>query len=926
MSVGSVNVRYVVFEDGAALVRVDLALWGKSRGLPTPYPLVCHLLDAAAMVEVLWDQYLTTGQRRAIADGLGVGESHARQLLMFWAGLHDLGKIIPGFQASDQKAAAALAGYPGLTVGDLAHDHAVHLWLAKALGDLGYKIGGFAPRLPGVRVAAMLGGHHGRFLVVDPRDLSDPEAKNSQLGRGVWREQRQEHLRTVWELTGRPAPPEKVDTATTALICGVIVLADWLVSQESFLSVRLAYVPASSDLASLGAHLAASRQEAPSLLLDAGLAAVGLREGSFAEEFPAADPPFALQESIAKELPLVAEGPGILVVMAPMGTGKTEIALHAARLLAQCSGACGLVFALPTMATADQMYVRIHEYASRRGAGVLSQTLVHSMAALNPDYLAMRADPNPVVTGEGGTEGSASVVATEWLRTGRRGLLAGVSVCTIDQVLTMVLPVRHNTLRLLGLTGKVLVIDEAHAYDAYMQGLLRRLLYWLGYFGVPVVLLSATLPKLTAQRLVDSYLAAKGGKGPSIDFEYPGWAYVNARGGEVTTRAVGSPKRSLAVRTVPVRVADDGEPDRLPALTELLRPIMVRGCALVICATVADAQVTYRKLREWLESMPDAPRLGILHARFPVAQRRELTEGVMRDFGKRPENRPDRAILVSTSIIEQSLDLDLDLVISDLAPMAQLLQRAGRCWRHERPAVVRGEFTGPGLAVLLPHTEKGELLLPKTWLSVHDRALLERTSATLVGVDRIHIPDDVQGLVERVYDTDFAKGTSDAEMEWLAEEGVREQLAKMVAVRAPDSLSALHELSHVDGITEDLIATRLGVDSVRVLCCYLDASGERYLDPGRSRPLPESGSGREGRFRSEETRALIERTIPVRAGKWTSRRGPVTEPPLAWRDNPWLKNIVLIPFTINSDGTPERARIGSTSFELDPEVGLIVES
>src|SRR5207248_6281763 len=100
----------------------------------------------------------------------------------------------------------------------------------------------------------------------------------------------------------------------------------------------------------------------------------------------------------------------------------------------------------------------------------------------------------------------SAVVAEEWFaRNKKQALLAPFGVGTIDQALLAVLQTRHVFVRLFGLAGKCVVLDEVHAYDAYMTTLMERLLRWLAALGCPVMLLSATLPRDKRVKLLRAY-------------------------------------------------------------------------------------------------------------------------------------------------------------------------------------------------------------------------------------------------------------------------------------------------------------------------------------------------------------------------------------------------------------------------------------
>lgn len=896
---------------------VDLLLWGKSHGLARPYPLICHLLDTAAMATMLWQHYVSPALRRRIADLLGMPESQAGHLISFWSGLHDIGKCMPCFQAMDSGAYESLHDYPDLHGEKRRHEHAAHVWLGHALSTRGYSTA--STTSPAFVVAQLLGGHHGRFLRRDHRECRyPPTSLMRELGDGKWEEQRHILLSAVADVLTPPPAPTTVCAEVATLACGITILADWLVSQDDHLVQRLASLPTGDN--DLGPHYQESLRLAPALLKEAGLVPVRLRPTSFADEFPHIPAPNDLQRSVAENLPgLLGNGPGLLLVTAPMGVGKTEVAFHAARLLGQACGAQGFLFGLPTMATTDQMYGRAAAYGRHQAEDDAALTLLHSMSWLNDAYTGMGQDTTVI-------SHDADVTAPEWLHGRKRGLLASMAVGTIDQALMAALPVKHLPLRLLGLAGKVLIVDEVHAYDAYMQGLLARALTWLGRLGVPVVLMSATLPTRIAGRLVAAYLRGAGHLETSLPtIQYPGWSYADAATGKITSFEVHSKPRDLHVRVRHVPVAGSGV-DRSHALHTALGPVLSEGgCVGIVCNTVAEAQQTYVSLRDWFAELPQAPELALLHARFPARRREELTGQIIQKFGKctrcpdlaECDHRPKAAVLVATQVIEQSLDLDFDLMVSDLTAIALLLQRAGRCQRH--PGRRRPSWADvPRLDVLRPTDASGALHLPRAWPFVYSPSLLRRTDEQLQdGV--IAIPSDVQGLMETVYDDTFADGRmSDEDLEWVGKEIAEASMADLVAIPAPDEVSGLHQLTSSE-VSEDMIATRLGAESARVLGAYQGPGGQLFLDAGLSVPLPDAA-----KLPRRVIKAVLAETIPLRS-TLLAGRDDSHQPPASWAENAWLRDLIIIPLQVGPDGRAV-GRVGGREFHLDADLGLHISN
>ncbi|MGH3628629.1 MAG: CRISPR-associated endonuclease Cas3'', partial [Sciscionella sp.] len=623
---------------------VDVRLWGKSddRGLARPYPLICHLLDTAAVTGALLD--LVVGPERVawLARQVGVPVCDFRALAMYWAGLHDLGKVSPSFQSKvpalyapirrDPRyvAAPAIDAERGFHHGDASQRILAHLFAAD-----GYFVPGGAyadsmvPSCSAHQVAQMLGGHHGRFhRALTMRDIEEPWSaeRAAVLGSGEWARQARAHMQAVRGLVGLGAgvvPADRIPGQVFAVLTGLVVTADWLASQESYISAgdRLPGLGWSANVQELAEHWRGAVRDSVAVVREAGLGRalftpVPAGVEGFRRRFPQIATPNPLQASLAGCLADVACGAGLLLITAPPGDGKTEAAEFAAAHLASVSGAGGLAFALPTMATTDAMFRRVRTFAAHNVREGSSLALVHGMAWLNTDFEQLPSDTaagSAVLAGD--EAGGYEPFATDWLRGRRRGLHASLGAMTIDQQLAGVLPLKHNMLRLFGLSGKVVVIDEAHSYGPYMHQLLVRLLEWLGAMRVPVVLMSATLAGSTARSVLDAYRRGcghgpAGAGGESIP--YPGWGFLDADSGRQSKPVRVGTDRARSLQVVMRQVTRPDEPgsggesgqrsdERLSVVGELLEPIREQdACVLVCCNTVAEAQQTYGYLRERL--------------------------------------------------------------------------------------------------------------------------------------------------------------------------------------------------------------------------------------------------------------------------------------------------------------------------------------
>ncbi|MFI1786224.1 CRISPR-associated helicase Cas3' [Streptomyces rubiginosohelvolus] len=909
---------------------LDVRLWAKESGLSRPYPVVCHLLDTSAAFQELWDEVVGDGTKLAVAGALGLGLAETRSVVSFWAGLHDIGKISPPFQAQvpllygpvrDDPTYVSAPGAEGER--HFRHECASHWSLYSLLAEVGYPTDErLMHRSVSHQIAQLLGGHHGVFgSALKAKQARRASDYNPGLGWGGWADQRQVHFDELRRATGAFAVPRGgLPAGLAVVVAGLVVVADWLASQVSVIEPRLPRAEWSGTAAEVDAHWQVAVGSARGVVRAARMGRAGFSAEKFGAMFPFA--PNSLQRDLVEHLPAMVtkEGPGLVLVTAPTGDGKTEAALFAASLLGRAAGARGLYFALPTMATADAMLPRVEAYAARALSGERALMLLHSMAWLSSpggDGAGVSNDPADGVISAGR---ETAVEADGWLRGAKRGLLAPLGVGTVDQALGAVLPLRYNVLRLLGLSDKVFVLDEAHAYGPWMHQLLVRLLEWLGEMRAPVVLLSATLTGRTAGSLVDAYRRGAGMREPAgVVPRYPGWLFASAAADVVSpARATKSDRvRTLRVSHRPVvwdALESVGAPvlegGRRAALREVLAPVAAEGgTALVCCTTVAEAQQTYRDVcAAFPELAVTAGGVRLLHSRYPADQRARITAECEAAYGKPgggPGSVRSASVLVATQVVEQSLDFDFDLVVSDLAPIAQLLQRAGRGRRHRRGPLGRPAWAAaedePALVVLDPFTAEAPEP-PRSWGRVYDAGLLVRTSQVLRkrASGGIAVPDDVQRLVDEVYEEDFVDrldGAAREELvrldeERLAGEAAERHLAAWASICSPaDVKGDLSKLSAREaGVTQELLTTRLGADTGRVLCLYQHPDGRTTLDPEGMADVP--GGGRWG-LQPDELAAVARRVAPV-PGRWLRSGGSAAEVPQEWGTHPSLRDLVLL--------------------------------
>jgi CRISPR-associated endonuclease/helicase Cas3 len=360
------------------------------------------------------------------------------------------------------------------------------------------------------------------------------------------------------------------------------------------------------------------------------------------------------------------DSPGLYILEAPMGLGKTEAALAAAYRRWCEGGERGLYFALPTQLTSNRIHERVESFLQNALHEDATLALVHGNAWIS-DHRFVAIKPTTTAGDEGAEEASL------WFTDNRKALLAPFGTGTIDQALMSVMPVKHSAIRLFALSGKVIVIDEVHSYDPYTSALLDRAVEWLLKTGATVIVLSATLTKARRAALV----AAAGAVEEKISDGYPLITKVATGSSKAETIEVS--QTGLKAREVDIsHIAPDCE----HWIGKASSAAQSGACVLVVRNTIASAQETFRQLKSALNDC-GAP-VGLLHSRFPQFQREENERHWTTLLGKGFEQRPRGCILVGTQVVEQSIDIDADLLLTDIAPTDLILQRTGRLHRHER--------------------------------------------------------------------------------------------------------------------------------------------------------------------------------------------------------------------------------------------------
>ncbi|MCB1508833.1 MAG: CRISPR-associated helicase Cas3' [Hyphomicrobiaceae bacterium] len=813
-----------------------LKFWGKSGpwpdGTPGARPLLDHLLDVAAVAEMLGETRPAFVDR--LAGRLDTPPETLMALIALLAGLHDLGKLAVPFQAKRPELwpEAVLGVLPKDLPADQGH------WRYTALILQHPPVAGrLVELLPGlgenfVQLLAVVAGHHGvaperQWIAPGELPLTNPDRHVPEPCLEAGRRMVEILIKAT---RARPLPGLDAHAldALSFLFNGWITTADWIGSDSAFFApAEPPTDPAEPGPAYQRAKLAARRalQQNGLVPLPANAALdwthLGLPEGAVARPMQ--------QAAAAIDLP---PGPCLAVIEDRTGGGKTEAALRLAARMMQAGKGEGLYFALPTMATANAMHGRIAQALPALFAGgEPSLVLAHGRASLARRLTALGASH-----GKGGGE-SVAADCNAWIADNRRkAFFADVGAGTVDQAFLAVLRKKHLGLRQFALSGRILIVDEAHSFDSYMDEELKTLIGMHARNGGSAIILSATLTGKIRSDLVAAF--HEGLARPVREAEI---AHLSKEEKKKARSAQSKPPLPImeaypmltlasgrALEERPVALHPDGRPDiavqrissRAAACVLALERAADGAAVAIIANAVDEAIAMYGAL-----AAQCGERVDLFHARFAMGDRMDIETRALSRFGKKAEAESRKGrILVGTQVLEQSLDLDFDVMISDLAPADNLIQRAGRLWRHmdDRPAAQR-PVAAPVLTILSPDLEEAthagwleESLGAAAFVYKHP-GVMWRSAKGLFSGPHLPRPDtpDFRALLEEVYregEDDLPACLTEKAIEAKGDSYAHKALAKNNLIHPGAGYCGLGESLSAD----ETIGTRLGEETVTI--------------------------------------------------------------------------------------------------------------
>lgn len=680
-------------------------LWGKKKAYGKKLywlPLLTHLKDTQAIIKYLYQNYLSQNQRNIVNLPLS--------LIGTLGFVHDFGKITPAFQLKQSKPYNE-----ALDQAVLAKISNLSLSSQLPLADKSpHNVAG-AYLLRSTCFAGIVASHHG--ITPTKRELLLQRVYRDNYGNSQWTNLRQEFLAiALQDLT----PQEKdilyhasLSQDQQILLLGLVMMADWLASNENYFPL----IPIAKSYQDIDEE---KRIE------------IGLSRWTKETKWqPQADfdintyfedhfnfKPHALQKEMLETIKTIKK-PRLILIEAPMGSGKTETALTASEILSAKCHTNGIFYGLPTQATSNAMLPRLASWlAAERGKHGLK--LIHSKANSVKAYQDLDKNNN--------------VFINRWYNH-KLGSLEHFTIGTIDQLLQMSLSQRHLAFKHLAFSGKTVIIDEVHTYDAYMQSYLQKTLKWLGEYHVPVIALSATLTHAIRQSLVSSYLQR--------DVELPtNLAYPLLTYTENSIVRQQSDFAKSQSKAVTIKSFTKDEPQQIAQKADNL--IAQGGICGIIVNSIARAQDIAKNVK--------APKI-LLHSSFLAKDRSIIEAQILKTI----KNRPKKLVIIGTQVLEQSLDLDFDVLITDVAPMDLLLQRIGRLWRRDRKRA--DSFTKPVCYVDTNSQSKAY----QTDCFLYSNYLINHTVKLLP--DKIILPTDIPLLIEKTYYLDDSQDAQELSLE-----------------------------------------------------------------------------------------------------------------------------------------------------------------
>ncbi|MBN2676775.1 MAG: CRISPR-associated helicase Cas3' [Anaerolineaceae bacterium] len=868
-----------------------IACWGKIKTIDEInqeyHPAIYHLIDAGNVAKILLSEPRSKRWRNSI-DNLLENNERRMDWVPFSVALHDLGKLSDSFQQqSNQKERLKQIGlhFSGIRIRHEIIGQYSIAYEQKWSED---------ENILKTIIRDVTASHHGVFYSTGRMIKTKAELSNEN---DEWKMIRKEAFGIIKSIfIDHPSQEIKLNvnnlSAAIMMISGFTTLCDWIASNKNH------FPPNQTEINSY--------REISIELAERAVKEDGFGGNTFSITGSKFNQLFRninkrpLQQAIDDIPQNILKTPFLSIIEAPTGEGKTEAALALAHRIAQYQNHDEIYYALPTMATSNQMYGRLITHLTDNLNLPHEIQLIHGQAYLIKDEI----DSDFYKDIETETD------KTEWFSSLKRAILAPFGVGTIDQAELGALKVKHNSLRLAGLAGKTLIIDEVHAYDVYMTTIIARLLEWLSALSTSVILLSATLPIRQRNELIKAY----SGKAYENDNgnEYPRiWIASEGNDTYTDTPIAYQPGRNYQIKWINIE-----NNDAYLVADWLIHEVEEGGCVCWISNTVKMAQEIYREL---LRRKPSDIESTLLHGSFPLNQRESIEKEIKDKYG--PNGiRPNKGIVIGTQVLEQSLDLDFDVMGTDLAPIDFILQRAGRLHRHERQ---RPERHTQAILTIRAETDTGKLN-PGNSKYVYDEYLLRKTWEILSTKTAIKLPEEYRTLVEAIYQEQAENVDSQLKLLWgnlkdkETDARQKAQIQLMPRPKKDETFCQGMDITFEENENQAgwLIAkTRLTQESISVLIMETDGTHAWFQGEDKRYELNKPVQQKEA---LEIMRHNLKITHPTAIK--AIKENPIYKQNALFEKSPLLINIY--PIFINDNKTIISE--ANLVLELDPQLGLTI--
>lgn len=703
------GLQLIVKPENTLTKMISEKLWAK---LNPKKSLIDHMLETGIVAGCLMNGIFRPLVNRLV-ELTGIDEEILKSQIIFICAIHDIGKAHPVFQGRDAETNEMLRGYElnQETVSSIFRHEEYAEEMIKKTDLLRFD----ADIRSKMMIRQIISLHHQKEKErKKEKDFVEIKSKTAErwgnIQKYIYNYIKEFFPCEKFEFPDAVFKNPKTEFVVKNGILGILITSDWIASNNDVMGNKTI-----RDFSDINEYIKEKKEIVKLFLFSQDLTYSSFPNvRSFDSIFHFGDGR-PVQHDVAK---LVQNNNiKLMLIESGCGSGKTEAALYAASVLGNKNGLSGIYMGLPTGTSAEAIQGRVDDF--------LSELHMRKTKLYTSKSMLLR---------ENNTEPS-------WTDVSRQRLLTPSAVGTVDQVMTAARLVRFESVRMAGLSSKVLIVDEIHAYDAYMITVIERLLQICNALGIPVILLSATLPVSTKRKLFSTIINEA-----DIDVHsgYPLISYVTTDNEFYECQSESyEPDKNIKCESLPI--LNDYE-----SIAELaVRNVKYGGCECVIMNTVADAINVYDSIKKIAD---DNYNLILYHARMPEKTKDEKIKKILKWCGKDRNERPERAIIVGTQVLEQSIDIDVDYMITAICPVDLLLQRIGRYHRHGDEGTIREHMAIKNVVQVLIPDEENDAEYGGTGY-VYKSCYLDATRQIIVERPVLQIPSCTPEIINRVYES-----------------------------------------------------------------------------------------------------------------------------------------------------------------------------